>query len=274
MASPLTKTALRSLETGKQVAAAGRTHKERIAAKLEERYRKVLHEGETMPDWALVMELNSRLLDGAGDEVIVADEAYRDKLVQVTAGRDDRNGKTTVVQGRIRGERKSFAGAHGEESLMHVGLDRPPEQKPLAVHRQGEHIVGTLRRPGLPLSAPRSSAVSVDPAGVAEEMEPEVAALGQSLDGLDRLYRESDQALVNRKSALASQRRTYVNVARSQEAYYRLAEEDELADRIRPSLRRATRKTQPVEGEPSKEGEQPGETGPPAPVPPPPAGTA
>jgi hypothetical protein len=117
--------------------------------------------------------------------------------------------------------------------------------------------------------------VSVDPAGVAAEMAPEVAALGESLTELDRMLKEGDQALVNRQATLDSQRRTYVNVARSQEAYYRLAEEDDLADRIRPSLRRATRRARPEESEPPKEDEQqPGQTEPPASVPQPPAGAA
>ncbi len=241
MASPLTKTALRSLETGRIVVAAGRTHREPIAAKLAERYAAVLGAEETMPDWSFIMELNARLLDRAGQAVLEADQLYRDQLVAIGLERGQRDESKEEIKKRIRDERQSFGGAHGDKGLRILGLDRPPERKPLALYRQAKAILESLRQPGLDLET-RSSAIVVDPLAVANEMEPMVEALGQSLEKIDRMLKESVEALVGRRNALKGQREAYVDIALFQEALYRLVEEDEIADRIRPSLRRATRR--------------------------------
>lgn len=255
MASTLSKTALRGIESGRAVSAAARAHSEPVGAALETLYRPVLRDGETMPDWVFVQELNARLLDGSVGQVILTDEEHRDELVEEVAFREDRDSGTRTVQRRIRDERKSFAGAHGDESLKHVGLDKPPERKSLAVYRQGSHIVRMLRVPDLKLQPARSGAVAVNPAGVADEMEPEVEALGESLANLDRQRKATDESLVAKDEAVDQLRRTYVDVARSQESYYRLAGKDELADRMRPSIRRFTRgssQPSPDSGEPTE----------------------
>ena len=109
-------------------------------------------------------------------------------------------------------------GAHSDASLKLVGLDEPPASKPLAVYRQGEHILEKLRSPGLELPPPRRGATAVDPQGVADAMEPDVKGLGRNLEGLDRELKLTDESKVAKDAALKRHRRMHVNVARSQEA--------------------------------------------------------
>jgi hypothetical protein len=78
-------------------------------------------------------------------------------------------------------------------------------------------------------------------------MEADVRALVDLMAALTVVRKRTDESLVAKRQALARHHRRYLNVARVQEAYYRLAGLDELADRIRPFKRSPRRPPEPAD---------------------------
>lgn len=81
--------------------------------------------------------------------------------------------------------------------------------------------------------------VTVDPAQIARTLEPLHQKLVDKLDDLTDEEREAEALLVEREKVLKEWQRTYSSVASMLQGAYQLAGEDELADRVRPTVQRA-----------------------------------
>lgn len=269
MASSLTKGALRTVEAGRTVVASVRTHNAQASAELDALYRPVLREGETMPDWAFVQELGARLVEDAETEVIQEDQNHSREKVKRKGEREDRGRRQKAVSGRLRSMSQIIEGSHqdGVEARRRAGLDRPPEELPFALYQQSRRVQQILRDPDLDLGEPLSQASTVDPGGLAGDMESPLADLGAVLDELNGGLKRTAQSGMKRRQALDRHRRVYVHVAATQESYYRVAGLGDLADRMRPIVRSRPRPVSPQEPQPSPEGTEPSpdESRPPAP---------
>ncbi len=89
---------------------------------------------------------------------------------------------------------------------------------------------------------------------------------------IKRMRKQVDASLVVKRETLKRHRRLYLNVARIQEGYYRLAGLDELADRIRS--REPGRRKQESSGDQPEDSEEESEDSEEAPEAAPPVATA
>ncbi|QDG54637.1 hypothetical protein FIV42_28995 [Persicimonas caeni] len=80
--------------------------------------------------------------------------------------------------------------------------------------------------------------VSVQTGVLADELEPAIAELASRIEDLRREEKEADAALVARDRAIAHWRKTYRSVANMLVGAFEMAGENELAERVRPTVRR------------------------------------
>jgi len=255
MSSQMPKKAVRSLDKAEFVVASTMTAKSSVTAKLTEVFRPpVEEEGPPIPDFDAAQEANAALLRRSGGEARRTQQVYGAQRVQVTKAFEQRNEQYKEVLRVHRDSRKSVDGTYGPEALALVGLESPPANTPSAVREQSLESVTRMRNPALAARLPeaRAGQVPLDFARLAAAIEAAVRKLDEAMAALKNAIKLADQALVARNQALAFHLRVYVSVARIQEAYFRLAGFDDLAERIRAA-------------EPSRRTEKPEETPEPAP---------
>jgi hypothetical protein len=124
--------------------------------------------------------------------------------------------------------------------------------------------VPRLRQPDLKLRQTKVEGITVNPEAMADDLEN----LGGKLRTAQKEFRRQRrvvQATRRKKNQwIQDHRHNIVWTARTVEGYYRLAGEDELADRLRPIIRRVSRPQPP---EPPPASPIPEETSPESPTP-------
>ena len=283
MSSQTSKAALHSLDRTEFLVMSTRIQKPSVSGELAEIFRPVLPQGEgespRMPDWDALQETHALLLETSAAEVRRTDQAHRLNKVRLSELRRGRRLLVAALKTRHRDLRSSFSGTYGKEALPLVGLDAPPERRFVAVREQQLEVLERMRDPQLTsqLPAPRSGQAALDLTAIAGAMEAEILELEAAVAAIQRMRKRVDAALVVKRETLRQHRRLYVNVARIQESYYRLAGLDELADRIRsPELPRRKAEQEAPEEPPGEANEDTGSAEEPPAEPPvsPPAETA
>ena len=264
MASQTSQAALYSLDQADFLIDSTRTHKSFVSAKLDPLFRVTPlgdgGEGVSTPDWDQVQDSNANLLEAKSAELRRADQAHRVNLVKSSQLRRERRQRITDLKNWHRDLRKTFEGTYGADALPLVGLDAPPKIRFRAFQEQVMEVVERMRDPDLArrLPPPRAGQKPVDLESVAQALEDQLDELDKGMKAIRRLAKRLHKTLLTKKEALKEHHRIYASVANIQKAYYRMVGLDELADRIRLSLRRSS----PQSGdEPQTDGEP--ETAPP-----------
>ncbi len=109
--------------------------------------------------------------------------------------------------------------------------------------------LGRFEQPILEFGASEFEGFTVDPKGAARGLKTKVTRLRGVSDEQRRLNREAQESRKVKNRKLEEHKDTFLWTARTLEGFYRLAGEDELADRIRPSLGRRGLRAVDVEAE-------------------------
>lgn len=255
MGSQTTVATLRSLDLGEYVITSTRTQKPEVSGELGHLFLKVVPDDRqsevTVPDWDQIQEANASLLECSLANVRDKDQAHRLNQVTWDQMRADRKTLIDDLRDQHRGLRLIVTGTYGADALPLVGLDAPPEVRMVAVREQALELLERLREPRLAaqLPAPRTGVAPLDLEAIADGIETKIRELETLLAEMKRMRTTLDASLVARRHALQHHNQIYLNVARVQEAYYRLAGLDELAKRIRTVFRATRRKTKEAETE-------------------------
>lgn len=134
--------------------------------------------------------------------------------------------------------------------------ETPQLPKDLASHVRA--VIKSLREEDTTIDGPFGTSVATT--DVADRLEPLVDDLAQRITDLKREEREADSLLVERDRKLDAWSRAYMSNARVAEGLFRRAGLDELADRIRPTGRKATGRERAEE--PSTDADAPADTEP------------
>ncbi len=263
MTSQTSKAALRSLDRTEFLVMSTRTQKPNVSIRLTQVFIPALTgaDGEVAPttDWDLVQESHAGLLETSAAEVQRTDKAHRVNKVKMSEMRRKRRKLVAGLTSRHRDLRSSFTGTYGKDALPLVGLDATPERRFLAVREQQLEILERLRDPELAsrLPEPRGGQAALDLTALADAIETEILELEVAMEAIQRMQKQVDESLVVKRETLRQHRRLYVNVARIQESYYRLAGLDELADRIRSPAFPRRKPPEQVTSEAGKRNEAP-----------------
>ena len=233
------------IRISRSVVASGRIHGEIAAKALAERLTQL---GLTPPAeplaWVEVLvsllEADTRLLSEV--EQAYVQEQSDDPAARTT--RDDATAELYTVIGEARGYCTT---AFGAETTAAYGFRGPTPQGPKPLAEYARTIVGLLR--ATPAQKQARFGTTVDTERIADEIDPSLALLEAALAQVETEERELQSALTTRDRQLATWTTTYQSVAAMLMGMHRLAGLEELADRVKPTERRAAGMLTPEEAD-------------------------
>lgn len=240
MSTQMTKQTLTALERTDFVINSIRTQKSTVTAELNLGFGEALPEGIPQPDWDSLQESHVVRLEGSIGGIRQTEREHRQNLARMSALRKQRRTIVDGLLGEYRKLRSSVDGNYPAEGLIVLGIENPPVRRFAAVREQMPEILGLLRDPDLAarMPEPRPGHAALDFESFAVPMESGIQALEESMETIQEMRKILDESLLAKREALEENRRIYLNLARIQEGYYRLAGLDDLADRIRTEVYR------------------------------------
>ena len=225
----------RAFDLAATLAAQGGT----AAAGLADELRRVLEPGESLPDLRFLIELLERRLRLAHQELDSADEQrfFEEMRISVTrheaaTARDELYAETV----KVRKELVDLCGS--KRARLQFGLSERTPRGATDLAFEARRIVDRLSCPNLKLPEAELPGLALDPTALADSLRP-------ALEDLERLLKEIAgrrvaviDGIAECRHALESCDATYLHVARTAEAIFVLAGQDELARRLRPKERR------------------------------------
>lgn len=259
MSSLSTQGTLLGLDKAEYLETSTRTQKAAVSPRLAETFSVVTPAGEEPTDWDKMQDLKADLLDHQRKVTRDAGNFHRSAKVKVKQIRRRRNRTANGLRLHYRGLKTNFEATYEIGVAELVGLDAPPERKPLAFREQLFDVVERMRDPSLvaKLGSPREGSSPLDLDALALDLEERVGTFDTVLAELTEAEKVRDEALVARNEARDQLRRVTVNIARIQEGYYRLVGLDDLADRLRLSIRARPSRPEEPGSEPPDGGEGP-----------------
>ena len=241
MASEPFKSTLRQQEKNRVVRAAMTSHRPEMLVRAGELYQSVLREGETF-DWDFFYELNVRLMNEVYQQLLAADQAQRVDEAEGVALTKFLAGRASRTRRHVRSVKNSFAGSYGDVVLALLGLDGTFASKALTLLGQGRFVETKLRDTTIVLPDPLPARPALEREVFADELQTELDGLETVLNQVDQERKEIQQSRAARRETERLFRRRHVNLTRVFESYLRLLGLDDLADRLRLTISRRSRR--------------------------------
>ncbi len=225
-----------------------------VAQRLLGLVRPNLEEGDAEPGFYLAIVALARNLKAFLDRLVAADErvyAINARLRELRALRPQQIAAVSKAVDRLR---HAIISQHRSPNLERIGIERPNPRTAMGFLRMADRIdetfAGEAQREilGEPVFAD-----APDLGAHVAEVHTTAGDLRQNLQQIDEGTRELDEALVAKKKAKDSYDEQFLHTARPFESFCLLIGEEELAAKVRPSLRQRGRTETPPDG---GEGEQ------------------
>lgn len=199
---------------------------------------------ESLPDFGLVLTLIGRALDARTRVMAESDTQHSTELADDDGFRATRDERAAELVNTVTSLREALEGIYSATEIQRYGIKGSTPRDPAQIAAFATALADRLETDALP--TPRFAA-NLDRLAIAAELRARVAPLGEALAHVAREAREAESTLVVRDTAVTAYERTFSRSAAALVALYRLAEQDELASRIRPSGRRPGRLAEPAE---------------------------
>ncbi len=194
------------------------------------------------------------------DRLTAAEDEHVKVLAKIIDLRRERDRRSRGIYDKQAAARQVLAGYHGQDrgfEMAAVSGPTPQLSKPLS--EQVDQTTKMLRDPAVQPSPGRIKGVEIDPEEMAVDLETDLALLQAVREAYERTRKEADGTRQVVNARLAEFKEVFPWVASTAEGFFRLVGERELADRIRSSRRKVTRK----QGEEAGADEAPAEDSPP-----------
>ena len=220
------------------VASAAETHAARIAEAFTARFADSLQGKEKMPDVALLVALVARSLRSANGTLVKASEDYEKELADDAAPREARDEAAAALTAEVVDIRGLVESTYGAPLLRSLGIDGKTDVEPKAILAKAKKLASSLEDPQRKWPKPARKGVKIDPGEWADDLKTWAVKLESALKDVARETREGQAALDLKDRALAANDDSFMRVARFLSAVFFLVGDDNLATKVRPSVRR------------------------------------
>ena len=242
------------------------THSETVAARLDEAFAPLFNgaEEEQPPNFRAILQAMKDKLGDSRKRLSLAEERNINLVREAIELRDERETLTGSLYEDFSSMRRTVEelyrgrGKGNFNAFIVAGIQGPTAQKPTRLLRQIDLATQRLLQPELAFPASRFSEVRLEPAQLAQALQPRAARLHQVQAELRRVGSELNARRKEKNHAFVDHRRTLSWVTRGAESFFHLAGEHELAERIRPSVPRPRGESE--EAKAAKEASQDGDT--------------
>ncbi len=259
---------LNLVQSAIQVESEIETHTEAVAAGLGETFASVFdgwEDGQDKPDFEAVLRAMKDKLGGSREQLSESEERhiglirqaveYREERQELNGGLyDDFSSMRRTVEELYRGKGKGNVNA-----FVVAGIQGPTAQKPTKLLRQIDLAIGHLETPELEFPNSRFDRTKLEPSKLVEVLKPRRDRMHQVQTDLRRVASETNASRKEKNRAIEAHKETFLWVARGAEAFFHLAGEHELANKVRPSVRRPGRRAVEVDNDESEDGSTPAE---------------
>ncbi len=254
------KEVTRRLTSSAEVRAAVHAHREGVGRQLDER---PASPAEAAYSQAYFDHMESELATVEGDLVVAEDDHVR-KQIQTSQAQEASDQLASSVYDKQTSARQVLMGLYGPEHQFKLAATSGnTPQGPMTLPEQVDQTVKLLRTPEAEPPAAKVGGVNVNFGIMADDLESDLGQYRSFRTELDRRRKEGDATRLATNKAIEAFDRVFPWVASSLEGTFRLVGERELAERIRTSLRRVTRRQadpreeQTASPEPSPDGQAP-----------------
>ena len=226
------------IRNGEAVIASGQTHRDLIAPLASARL-----EGLSASAASKLIDVLCGLLERAGEALGAAEDRQVAELADDVVPRAARDAHAAVLIARYTSARDRVGNTLGAEGLRRYGVESPATRTPRALVSQTENAVKLLRNDAVDLDDGIGPSVSTKK--IAGSLTEAVTPLAEVLEALRIEERENEASMTARDRAIDEWTLVYQGVASMLSGLYGLAGRPDLAERIRPTVRRATGLDQP-----------------------------
>ena len=206
----------------------------------------LLEEGETVPDIRFHLEIlkrgvanGRRRLQDAAPGII--DQTHED--AKVSSSIADR---MKALEGKLRQVRHMCRGIYGLGGVERLGLKQEPPRAASRIYEHAKTVKTSLLKPDLGLEPlieiEVGEGIATPPEQMAARLEPELSELGELVDDRHQENRKSVDIRLRRQQVFRDFDSGVRAIVRTTQGLLRLAGRDDLAERFRAILRRATRR--------------------------------
>lgn len=246
---------LGKLQSEKVVAAMEATDYASAAEQLEELYAPVLGEGEAMPDWAYLFDLDARLIAALSRRAEKGDQHRRDAVAARVLLTQERDKKMLILRDVLSSVERRVRRSYGPGALRPFGIKPPFDLQPDALVAEAVSIRERLLIEDLRPSSLQSGASPLDWTALAVEIDEASSVLAAAIAQRKDQQETAVQALLAKRDGLKRQRMGRLYVVQRVEATFRMCGLEEEADRLRLTIpQRPSTEGEPAGGDPPPEG--------------------
>ncbi len=240
-------------QSAKEIRVALVTDGDRVGGLLNEQHPLPVGEGEPAFDYRQHIRNLVGQLDTTSEAAVAAEDAHSHQLIRVSRSKDERDEIVKLSHGKLVATRQGLESLYirGGFELAFISGKLPtvPDQ----LLEQLGQTVTLLRQPAVERRELRAEGFSVDFEESATALDSRRLQLKGAIDGLDAARKVAEGTLVVKRQTIDVLHRTVRWVGRTSEGLFYLAGEDELAERIRKSTRRAPRPSEQAAAESTDE---------------------
>lgn len=224
----------RRTRSARSVRQSAATHADSVGARLDAEFAAA---GVAAPPMDEVIKGLGRIIGARSDAMERADRAHEEELSDDAEPRHARDVAYADLAESFANLR-DVIGVVGSAALVkRLGLSGRTPRTPDELLQAARIVRGRLAQ----IAIPQAPGLAVDAPALAGRLDADIAALEQALTEVDREAREAEATLQAKHEAMAAYDQAFSGAAAALSALFLLADEPDLARRVRPSQRRPGR---------------------------------